>query len=196
MSLTSIPEKRWSVDLEDTNIRPVRIAINRGESWRLCAHITQGGLPFSGAGNPELYWQPADKDESFGWWHKAGEFNQYTGEISAEFTAEDDDGSDGYRFYLSFSVPSKERGGGRSYSAFGMLRLMYSPGATPNSLEPPIREIDFDKVVVKNSPFMNKAVGDLAEINTFSVEDASDFEIRRVLLDCVNNLNKIIRGNQ
>lgn len=67
----------------------------------------------------------------------------------AVFAPSNDVGAASYRFF----VDAEEPGGAKVYRANGVLRMLDSPGFSPNSVVPPVLTLDFDVLDVRNSPY-------------------------------------------
>lgn len=71
------------------------------------------------------------------------------------FHPTNDVGATGYRFFLEGRDEV-----GRDWHANGLLRLLDSPGFTPNELELPVSRLDFAALDVVNAPYYTKAETD------------------------------------
>jgi len=87
-----------------------------------------------------VYYQTNGMDSV--WWHTDG----------LVFHPTNDVGAASYRFFLEGRDDL-----GRDWHANGLLRLLPSPGFTPNAIEPPIVTLDFANIEVANAPYYNKA---------------------------------------
>lgn len=76
------------------------------------------------------------------WWHTDG----------LVFHPTNDVGAASYRFFLEGRDDL-----GRDWHANGLLRLLPSPGFTPNEIELPVARLDFAAVEVLNPPYYDKA---------------------------------------
>ena len=75
------------------------------------------------------------------WWHTDG----------AVFHPTNDVGAASYRFFVDAAGD-----GGKLYRANGTLRMLPSPGFTPNTIAPPVAALDFDSIDVSNAPYYTK----------------------------------------
>lgn len=97
-----------------------------------------------------IYYQTNGMDSV--WWHTDG----------LVFHPTNDVGAASYRFFLEGRDDL-----GRDWHANGLLRLLPSPGFTPNTIELPVATLDFAAVEVANAPYYSKAeteakIGELA----------------------------------
>jgi len=83
-----------------------------------------------------VYYQTNGMDSV--WWHTDG----------LVFHPTNDVGAASYRFFLEGRDDL-----GRDWHANGLLRLLPSPGFTPNTIEPPVARLDFAAVDVLNPPW-------------------------------------------
>ena len=67
------------------------------------------------------------------------------------FHPTNDCGASSYRFFLEGRDDI-----GRDWHANGLLRLLDSPGFTPNAIEPPVQTLDFATVEVANAPWVEE----------------------------------------
>lgn len=73
------------------------------------------------------------------------------------FHPTNDVGAASYRFFLEGRDDL-----GRDWHANGLLRLLPSPGFTPNEIELPVARLDFANIEVANAPYYSKAETDAA----------------------------------
>ncbi|MBR2938701.1 MAG: hypothetical protein IKC15_02430 [Kiritimatiellae bacterium] len=64
------------------------------------------------------------------------------------FHPTNDCGAAEYRFFIKCSDPD-----GNNYTPNGTLRLLDSPGFTPNAIEPPVKTLDFATITILNPPW-------------------------------------------
>ena len=87
-----------------------------------------------------VYYQTNGMDSV--WWHTDG----------LVFHPTNDVGAASYRFFLEGRDDL-----GRDWHANGLLRLLPSPGFTPNEIELPVARLDFANIEVANAPYYSKA---------------------------------------
>ena len=87
-----------------------------------------------------VYYQTNGMDSV--WWHTDG----------LVFHPTNDVGAASYRFFLEGRDDL-----GRDWHANGLLRLLPSPGFTPNEIELPVARLDFANIEVANPPYYDKA---------------------------------------
>ncbi len=86
-----------------------------------------------------VYYQTNGMDSV--WWHTDG----------LVFHPTNDVGAASYRFFLEGRDDL-----GRDWHANGLLRLLPSPGFTPNEIELPVARLDFANIEVANAPYYDK----------------------------------------
>lgn len=86
-----------------------------------------------------VYYQTNGMDSV--WWHTDG----------LVFHPTNDVGAASYRFFLEGRDDL-----GRDWNANGLLRLLPSPGFTPNEIELPVARLDFANIEVANAPYYDK----------------------------------------
>ena len=87
-----------------------------------------------------VYYQTNGMDSV--WWHTDG----------LVFHPTNDVGAASYRFFMEGRDDL-----GRDWHANGLLRLLPSPGFTPNEIELPVARLDFANIEVANAPYYSKA---------------------------------------
>ncbi len=118
-----------------------------GETLEIEAQLTWRNAPLAlqGDASATMLWQTNGMHDA--WWSAPASVSR-AGLVSATWTPTNDVGADLYRVFLLVSGD-----GGTSYRANILLRLLGSPGATPNSLPLPVPVLDFAKITVTNAPW-------------------------------------------
>ena len=104
-----------------------------------------------------VYYQTNGMDSV--WWHTDG----------LVFHPTNDVGAASYRFFLEGRDDL-----GRDWHANGLLRLLPSPGFTPNTIELPVARLDFANIEVANDPWTEAIESNRVEIATVRVGVASN----------------------
>ena len=92
------------------------------------------------------------------WYQTNGMDNAWWKLDGATFAPSNDVGAAAYRFFVEASVPGSPFPVPQTiYRANGALRMLPSPGFTPNAIEPPIVALDFSTIEVANAPYYDKA---------------------------------------
>ena len=104
-----------------------------------------------------VYYQTNGMDSV--WWHTDG----------LVFHPTNDVGAANYRFFLEGRDDL-----GRDWHANGLLRLLPSPGFTPNEIELPVARLDFANIEVANDPWTEAIESNRVEIATVRVGVASN----------------------
>lgn len=141
---------RWTV--ETSRAQVAQFEAYRGETLLLEAEMRSYGKPLSEVLQPDLYWQTNGMGNA--WW-KAPATSE--GNVCRAFwTPTNDCGAAAYNCFIG--------GPGATYRAAFRLRMLPSPGFTPNHLPLPARRIDFAAVEVENAPWATRddLAGDLA----------------------------------
>ena len=118
-----------------------------GETLEIEAQLTWRNAPLAiqGEAGATMLWQTNGMGDV--WWTAPASVSR-SGLVSATWNPTNDVGADLYRVFLLVAGD-----GGTSYRANLMLRLLGSPGSTPNALPLPMPFIDFSQVVVTNAPW-------------------------------------------
>ena len=88
------------------------------------------------------------------WYQTNGMGNAWWKLDGATFAPSNDVGAAAYRFFVEASVPGSPFPVPQTiYRANGALRMLPSPGFTPNAIEPPIVSLDFSTIEVANAPW-------------------------------------------
>lgn len=104
-----------------------------------------------------VYYQTNGMDSV--WWHTDG----------LVFHPTNDVGAANYRFFLEGRDDL-----GRDWHANGLLRLLPSPGFTPNEIDLPVARLDFANIEVANDPWTEAIESNRVEIATVRVGVASN----------------------
>lgn len=131
---------RWTV--ETSKVQPAQFEVVHGEEIDLAATLQSYGKPLDLTGETaHLYWQTNGMDQA--WW--VGVATVTSNRIEATFSPEMDPGAASVVGFLGIE--------GENYRAAFQLRFRHGPGATVNEIEPPVRTLDFARVVVTNAPW-------------------------------------------
>ena len=104
-----------------------------------------------------VYYQTNGMDSV--WWHTDGLVSQPTNDVGAASS----------RFFLEGRDDL-----GRDWHANGLLRLLPSPGFTPNTIELPVARLDFANIEVANDPWTEAIESNRVEIATVRIGVASN----------------------
>ena len=117
-----------------------------GESLAIEAHLVDGRAPFPvPVGASAMMYVSTN---SVNWWTWPASVST-DGVIRATWVPAYDCGADSYRIFLGVS----ESGTNVNYGANMLLRLLGSPGETPNALPLPVNVIDFARISYTNEPW-------------------------------------------
>lgn len=146
---------RWNV--ETSRAQPASFDVYRGETLELHADLLNYGRPIEVAGAVALYVQTNGMDDA--WWTIPA--TMASNRIEAVLSPTNYPGD---AQYLNCFLG----GPATSYRAAFRLRVLGSPGTTPNTVEPPVRSIDFSNVTVFNAPWVKSSGG---AVTNFRVVD-------------------------
>ena len=91
------------------------------------------------------------------WYQTNGMGNAWWKLDGATFAPSNDVGAASYRFFVEASVPGSPFPVPQTiYRANGALRMLPSPGFTPNTIELPVATLDFANIEVANAPYYDK----------------------------------------
>ena len=129
-------------DVEVARVQPAMFSAYRGETLELSARMLRGGRPFEAPlEGAALYWQTNGMGSAY--WSAPASCASNV--LSAVWSPTNDVGAATYNCFIG------EPGG--SYRAAFRLRLLDSPGASPNSLPLPAVRLDFANIEVANDPW-------------------------------------------
>ncbi len=133
-------------------------AAYRGETLDIEAQLTLRGAPLAVAdgASATTHWQTNGMGAA--WWTAPASVTT-SGLVRARWTPSMDCGADAYRIFLGVA----DGGSNLSYRANMLLRMVGSPGETPNALPLPTPFIDFAKVAWTNAPWGGGGGGTLTE---------------------------------
>lgn len=94
------------------------------------------------------------------WYQTNGMGNAWWKLDGNTFAPSNDVGAAAYRFFVEAQAPSSQLQASSSklYRANGALRVLPSPGFTPNAIEPPVKTLDFAQITVLNPPWSDVSV--------------------------------------
>ena len=138
---------RWTAETSDP--KPFRAAIWRGETVELRAQLRQYGVDVAlpDTATASLYYQTNGMGSA--WWQGAATATT-NGLLSATWSPALDAGAGSYVFFIG----AADAASNVIYRAHGQIRMLGSPGATPNALEPPVQTIDFGTTATTNAPWL------------------------------------------
>ncbi|MBQ6926514.1 MAG: hypothetical protein IJQ73_17915 [Kiritimatiellae bacterium] len=123
-------------------------AAYRGETLDIVARLTLRGAPLAVAdgASATMHWQTNGMGTA--WWTAPASVTT-SGLVRARWTPAMDCGADAYRVFLGVA----DGGSNLSYRANMLLRMVGSPGETPNALPLPVQVLDFAKIAWTNAPW-------------------------------------------
>lgn len=186
---------RW--EAETSSPQPFAVRTLRGESLalepQLVTYRRRAELP---AGASAVFCYQTNGMGS-AWW-TAPATARSDGLLRAVWTPQMDAGASEYNFF--FRVESSE---GLDYSAYGGLRVLPSPGRTPNTIEFPVQTLDFSAIDYANAPWATAA--EALQASADAIRDAvsaldsghadSIDEVGELLLSLVEKLKQINQEN-
>lgn len=138
--------------------------VYRGESVTLQPTIRHGAQPATYATNATatIYYQTPSMGNT--WYSAAATVT--TNAISARWHPGLDGGADRYTVFISVVSPD----GGANYRATCTLKILPSPGITPNEIDIPPRTLDYSTIDVVNAPWATPADVSAATDGMLTVE--------------------------
>ena len=123
----------------------------QGETIELTARLVRGRVPFAvpAGATAGLWWRTNGMDR---YWGPAPAEVSTNGVVSATWSPTNDVGAAAYRGFLGVSLSGD--GSNITYAANFTLRMLDSPGFSPNALPLPARTIDFSAVSALNAPWV------------------------------------------
>ena len=136
---------RFAVDAETP--RTFQASAYRGETLDIEARLLWRGAPLAVADGADaaMCWQTNGMGDA--WWTAPASVTT-GGVVTATWSPSNDVGAASYRVFLRVAGP-----GGASYRANMLLRLLGSPGETPNALPLPVKVLDFARISYTNEPW-------------------------------------------
>ena len=136
---------RFAADAESP--RTHQASAYRGETLDIEARLTWRGAPLAVSDGAEaaMCWQTNGMGDA--WWTAPASVTT-CGVVTATWSPSNDVGAASYRVFLRVAGP-----GGASYRANMLLRILGSPGETPNALPLPVQVLDFARISYTNEPW-------------------------------------------
>lgn len=123
--------------------RAQAFSLYQGETATFEPTFRVNGAPATNVAVEAVYYQTNGMGRA--WWRLDGN----------TFAPSNDCGAASYRFFVAASDQ-----GGKVYRANGTLRMLPSPGFSPNEIELPVARLDFADVAVANAPYYTKTETD------------------------------------
>jgi len=138
---------QWTCNWPDA--RPQTFSLYQGETATFEPTFRVNGRTVTNATIEAVWYQTNGMDQA--WWKLDGN----------TFAPSNDVGAASYRFFVEASIlqsnnPNNSNNQTISYRANGTLRMLPSPGFTPNAIEPPVRTLDFAAIEVANAPWLEE----------------------------------------
>jgi len=136
----------WSVDARQHTA--VQRTYKQGETWDMAVTLRSGLAPFSLAGATATFCWYTNATAGV-WWTNSAAVSGST--VTAAWTPAMDTGASNYWYWIGIW-----QAGSTSplWRVNGTIRLLPSPGFTPNALVPPLRTLDFGSVIYTNAPWL------------------------------------------
>lgn len=129
---------KWTCDWPEAKSQT--FSLYQGETATFEPTFRVNGHTVTNATIEAVWYQTNGMDQA--WWKLDGN----------TFAPSNDVGAASYRFFVEAKAS-----GDTIYRANGALRMLPSPGFTPNAIEPPIVTLDFANIEVANAPYYDKA---------------------------------------
>lgn len=148
---TAAVPAEWEADIE----RPAaaQFCALRGETLALRCRLVRRRKPYAlPAGATARLWYTALGVDTGGWWSAPAAVDPDSGLAIATWTPQMDCDAQLYTCYIQISA-----GGAANYRALCTMRMLQSPGSSPNRLPLPAPTIDFATVEALNPPWLPAA---------------------------------------
>lgn len=142
----------WSVNVNEHTA--VQRTYKRGESIDMRITLRDGLKPLDLTGaSARWYWYTNAVDNL--WWTNSAEIlTPKAGLVSAQWTPAMDTGASIYAYWVGLWMPGSTS---PLWRVTGSIRLLPSPGFTPNALPLPVRTLDFAAIAITNAPWVISA---------------------------------------
>ena len=168
--LAAVP-LRFAADADTP--RTYQASAYRGETLDIEARLLWRGAPLAVTDGAEaaMCWQTNGMGDA--WWTAPASVTT-GGVVTATWSPSNDVGAASYRVFFRVAGP-----GGASYRANMLLRLLGSPGETPNALPLPVQVLDFARISYTNEPWAaaGLSTNDVREIVDGVVESLTPADI-------------------
>lgn len=138
----------WGVNVLDH--AAVQRTYKQGESWTMQISLRAGLSPLDITGATARWFWYTNAVDNLWWTNSAAITAPKSGIVSAEWTPAMDVGAASYPYWVGIWMPGATS---PLWRVTGTIRMLPSPGFTPNALLPPVRTINFAAFATTNAPF-------------------------------------------
>lgn len=142
----------WGVDVQQHTA--VQRTYKQGETWSIQITLRDGlkSLDLTGA-TAKWYWY-TNTTANIWWTNSAAIPAPKSGIVTAQWTPAMDVGASSYAYWVGIWMPGATS---PLWRVTGNIRMLPSPGFTPNALPMPIRTLDFAAIALTNAPWVTSA---------------------------------------
>lgn len=142
----------WGVDVQQHTA--VQRTYKQGETWSMQITLRDGlkSLDLTGA-TAKWYWY-TNTTANIWWTNSAAITLPKSGIVTAQWTPAMDVGASSYAYWVGIWMPGATS---PLWRVTGNIRMLPSPGFTPNALPMPIRTLDFAAITITNAPWVTAA---------------------------------------
>jgi hypothetical protein len=142
----------WAVDVRQHTA--VQRTYKQGESWTMRVTLRHGLRPLDLTGATAIFYWYTNTAQNV-WWDRPAEITSpKAGLVTAQWTPAMDTGAASYPYWIGVWASGSTS---PLWRVTGTIRVLPSPGFTPNTLPLPARSIDFSEISITNAPWATPA---------------------------------------
>jgi hypothetical protein len=142
----------WGVDVQQHTA--VQRTYKQGESVTMQISLRDGLKPLDLTGATARWYWYTNANANVWWTNAAAIPAPKAGLVTAQWTPAMDVGAASYAYWVGIWMPGATS---PLWRVTGTLRLLTSPGFTPNALPMPVRTLDFAAITITNAPWVTSA---------------------------------------
>lgn len=142
----------WGVNVQQHTA--VQRTYKQGESWTMQVTLRHGLRPLDLTGATAIFYWYTNAAQNV-WWQRPAEITSpKAGLVTAQWTPAMDTGAASYPYWIGIWASGSTS---PLWRVTGTIRMLPSPGFTPNTLPLPARSIDFSEISFTNAPWATPA---------------------------------------
>ncbi len=139
---------QWGVNVQQHTA--VQRTYKQGESWTMQVTLRHGLRPLDLTGATAIFYWHTNAAQNV-WWERPAEITApKAGLVTAQWTPAMDTGAASYPYWIGIWASGSTS---PLWRVTGTIRMLPSPGFTPNTLPLPARSIDFSEISFTNAPW-------------------------------------------
>ena len=142
----------WGVDVNQHTA--VQRTYKQGETWELRVALRDGLNPLNLTGATARFFWYTNATDNVWWTNSAAITTPALGLVSVPWTPAMDTGASAYAYWIGIWMSGSTS---PLWRVTGTIRLLPSPGFTPNALLPPVRTLDFSAIIITNAQWATAA---------------------------------------